>query len=180
METAHSTLPAEAQQLLGELNPLLWRQRDVLNDVVYRLEVQQLLLVDGRERWVDRAVQDLERSLARVERYQRMQRDLLQELSAYLPVDADSTLSQVAAVVPTPWDGILEEQQSALLVLITEIEAASRDNVGLVRRGLAEVGEVMERLGRPGNPAQRADTYGPTGLRGPRRPVDAMLLDRQV
>jgi hypothetical protein len=171
---------AEPQQLLGELNQLLWRQRDVLSDVVYRLEVQQLLLVDGRDRWVDRSVEDLERALERVERYQRMQRDLLDELSVHLPVQGGSRLSEVVSVVPSPWDGILEEQQAALLVLITEIESASRDNVGLVRRGMAQVEEVMQQLGRAGGGSTPgAQTYGPTGERGLRRP-DAMLLDRQV
>jgi hypothetical protein len=171
----------ELQQLLGELNQLLWRERDVLDDVLYRLEVQQLLLVEQRDRWVDRSVDDLERALGRVERYQRMHRDLLDELSAYLPVHADSTLSEVAAIAPSPWDDILEEQQAALLVLITEIEATSRDNFGLARHGLTQVGEAMERFGRAaGSANQSVDSYGPTGLRGPRRSADAMLLDRQV
>jgi hypothetical protein len=181
VESGSATLRPELQLLLGELNQLLWRERDVLEDVLYRLQVQQLLLVEGRERWVERSVDDLERSLARVERYQRMHRDLLDDISAYLPVHGGSTLSEVVAVTPSPWDDIFEEQQASVLVLINEIEAASRDNHGLARRGMVQAGEAMERFGQAtGTTGAGPESYGPTGLRRPRRNVDAMLLDRRV
>lgn len=181
MDTGLASPRPELQLLLGELNQLLWREREVLEDVLYRLQVQQLLLVDGRDRWMDRSVEDLERALGRVERYQRMHRELLDDISDHLPVNADSTLSEIVAVTPSPWDDIFEEQQAAVLIIISEIEAASRDNHGLARQGLFHASEAMERFGRSsGSSGQGADSYGPSGLRRPRRQSDAMLLDRQV
>ena len=170
----------ELQTLLGELNQLLWRQRNVLSDFLYRLEVQQLLLVDGRDRWMDRCVEDLERAIERIGRYEEMQQNLLDELAPFLAIGRGSDLSDVVAAAPSPWDDMFDEHRAAFLVLINEIESASRDNHGLVRRALGEVAELLEMLGQPGAGSAAVEGYGPAAGRGLRRPGGAMLLDRQV
>lgn len=170
----------ELQTLLGELNQLLWRQRNVLSDFLYRLEVQQLLLVDGRDRWMDRCVEDLERAIERIGRYEEMQQNLLDELAPFLAIGRGSDLSDVVAAAPSPWDDMFDEHRAAFLVLINEIESASRDNHGLVRRALGEVAELLDMLGQPGSGSVAVEGYGPAAGRGLRRPGGAMLLDRQV
>lgn len=179
MDAPSATTESGFQQLLNELNQLLWRQRNVLTDFLYRLEVQQLLLADGRDRWADRAVEDLQRAVDRVGRHEEMQKALLDELSAHMDVRAGSPLSDVAAVAPSPWNEIFEEHRGGFLVLINEIESAASENEHLIRQSLNQVGDLLGRIGDHSGGRSTIESYGPSS-RGPRRPTGAMLLDREV
>jgi hypothetical protein len=48
---------------LPDLAAVLWRQRDLLERLTYRLECEQLLLAAGRTRWLAVATSEVERVL---------------------------------------------------------------------------------------------------------------------
>ena len=170
------------ERLLGELSHVLWRQRSVMTEFVYRLDVLQLLLVNRREKWLVLACEEVERTVERIERHQEMHQRLLVELGAHLDVAPDDSLSTLCHKVPSPWDDVFEEHRSAFLVLVAEAEEVTRENRDLLGRGLAVVEELMGRIGdHSSGGRQPTVSYQPPGQRsGPRRPAGAMTLDRQV
>ena len=40
---------------LSGLSAVLWRERDILENLLFRLDVQQMLLMSGRDAWLVRA-----------------------------------------------------------------------------------------------------------------------------
>ena len=48
------------------LSSILWRERDVLENLLYKLDVQQLLLMAGRSTWLVRASAEIELVLEQV------------------------------------------------------------------------------------------------------------------
>jgi hypothetical protein len=184
VDTAAFARPG-AETLLGELNHLLWRQRSLLTELLYHLEVQQLLLAAGRDRWLPLCGESVERSLDRIARQDEAQSRLLVELAAVLPVSATANLGQLCEVVPEPWDGILGEHRAAFLTLVAETEQVSRENRELLAAGLDDVRSLIGRLGdRPEERAVHAPEsgYGSLGRRRPvgARPAAALLVDRDV
>jgi hypothetical protein len=170
------------ERLLGELSHVLWRQRSVMTEFVYRLDVLQLLLVNRREKWLVLACEEVERTVERIERHQEMHRRLLVEIGAHLDVPSDTSLSELCREVSSPWDDVFEEHRAAFLVLIAEAEEATRENRDLLGRGLSVVEELMGRIGdHSGADGPMTRSYRPPGQpSGPRRSTGALTLDREV
>lgn len=182
MDTAAFARPGP-EALLGELNHLLWRQRALLTELLYHLEVQQLLLSSGRDRWLPLCGEQVERSLDRIGRQDEAQSRLLAEIAAEYPVPPAANLGQLCEVVPEPWDGILGEHRAAFLTLVAETEQVSRENRELIAAGLDDVRSVIGRLGGRGEEQFPTDPgYGSLGRRRPTpaRAGAALLVDRDV
>ncbi|MGB4733950.1 MAG: hypothetical protein WBH19_06250, partial [Candidatus Nanopelagicales bacterium] len=62
-EWAHEPLPhtdlEEASMDMSGLSSLLWRERDILDNLLFKLDVQQLLLMSGRSGWLVRASREI-------------------------------------------------------------------------------------------------------------------------
>ena len=52
---------------LPDLAAVLWRQRELLERLSYRLECEQLLLAAGRARWLSQATSEVESLLAELQ-----------------------------------------------------------------------------------------------------------------
>ncbi|HET9419737.1 MAG TPA: flagellar export chaperone FlgN, partial [Nocardioides sp.] len=48
---------------MERLSQVLWRERELLEELLFRLEVEQLVLASGRNRWLPAAAADVERLL---------------------------------------------------------------------------------------------------------------------
>lgn len=175
------------QRLLAELNHLLWRHRSFLTDLVYRLEVQQLLLVNDRGRWLPLSNEEVERGIEQVQRGDEAQRRLSAEIAAMLPLPADPTLGQICAAAPSPWDSVLGEHRAAFLALVAQAEEVSRENRELLGAGLADTRTLIDTLGGANGaaaPLSESAAYGPRAGRGLSAPrparAGAVLVDREV
>ena len=51
---------------MSGLSSLLWRERDILDNLLFKLDVQQLLLMSGRSGWLVRASREIETALEQV------------------------------------------------------------------------------------------------------------------
>ena len=69
---------------MSGLSSLLWRERDILDNLLFKLDVQQLLLMSGRSGWLVRASREIETAveqvriieLERAVRFERIAEDL--------------------------------------------------------------------------------------------------------
>ena len=57
------------------------------------------------------------------------------------------TLRELAAIAPTPWDGIFAEHRRALLTLAQEIESITKSNRDLLQRGHQAAREALAAMG---------------------------------
>ena len=51
---------------MEKLSQILWLERELLDNLLFRLEEEQMVLASGRTRWLVKAARDVENVLARI------------------------------------------------------------------------------------------------------------------
>lgn len=132
---------------LRELSSILWRQRQLLELLLFKLEEEQLLLAAGSTRWLPRATKEVEMVLEEI-RYTELERSVeVDRVAGEIGLPPGPSLRALAETAPPPWGGMLTEQRQAFLSLTEEIIGLVQTNRELLSRGQAAVREVMSTLG---------------------------------
>jgi hypothetical protein len=152
--------PDTSMKCYEELSRLLWRQRRLIETLLFKLEVERLLLATGKIRWLDAATVEVSTVLDHI-RSEDLAREALPlaTIRRRLRLGPDTTLSDIIAAAPEPWGEIYREHQTALLSHLSEVEAAAASNRELLQRGLRSTQAFLASL----NSAPPADGYSRTG-----------------
>ncbi|MGH9283539.1 MAG: flagellar export chaperone FlgN [Acidimicrobiales bacterium] len=142
---------------LTELSEVLWREREALELVLFKLEEQRLLLDSGLTHWLGHANREVEVVLDQLSEMELNRAVASAAAADELGIVDDAKLSALAAAAPSPWPCVLERHIAALRRLADEILILAGANRTLLQEGLAEV---------------RRDLDGP-----PRRPCTRVLVD---
>src|SRR3954452_16999548 len=102
---------------LPDLAAVLWRQRDLLERLVYRLECEHLLLAAGRTRFLPLATAEVEELLGELRVLELQRAAAADQVAAEAGLDAGTGLERLAGAVQPPWTGVLLEHREALLLL---------------------------------------------------------------
>jgi hypothetical protein len=163
---------------LPDLAAVLWRQRELLEELIYRLESEQLLLAAGRTRHLGRATAEVETILDELKLLE-VQRAAVSDLACReigLPFGA--TLEELAAAAQPPWTGVLVEHRNALLTSTSELSALAETNRHLMSAGFQAVESALSRIGRHSGPSATGyDARGRTGRPGA---GSATVVDRSL
>jgi hypothetical protein len=138
---------------LDEVSQTLWRERQLLDLLVCKLEVEQLVLAAGRTRWLPAVTREVEYVLAEVKQV---------ELLRAVLIDAVATLRELAEAAPNPWDTILEQHRIAFLTTSEELRAVARINRDLLAQGARAVQDALAWLCESGE-RSGPETYTPVG-----------------
>lgn len=146
---------------LSGLSAVLWREREVLDDLLYRLDVQQLLLMSGRDIWLVRASREIEESIERVRSIELERAILFDAAARELGLEPSPSLSNIAAVVDEPWRGLLTDHYDAFMDLSTRIQAIISLNRELAASAQQAAQDVIS--GIRGESEPPLHLYQPTG-----------------
>jgi hypothetical protein len=135
------------QQELGEVSNILWRERQLLELLVFKLEEEQLVLASGRTRWLTHATREVEAVLAEIKRLELDRSVHVEALAQLLGTDSNPTLRTLVEVTETPWSGIFDEHRIALLELAQEIDGVARSNRDMLSRGQQAAREALATMG---------------------------------
>jgi hypothetical protein len=135
---------------LSEISNILWRERRLLDLLVFKLEVEQLVLASGQTRWLSHATREVETILEEIKCVELERAMAVQGLAGELSSSDTPTLRELAAIAPTPWDGIFAEHRRSLLLLTREIDAITKANRDLLRHGQRSAREELDSLGETG------------------------------
>ena len=108
---------------LAEVSDTLWRERELLELLVFKLDVEQLLADIGERRcreWAAREVDLLLEQLRCTELLRAIQTD---EVAAALGLAPGATLQALADAAGEPWRSILREHRQALLDWTAQVSA---------------------------------------------------------
>ena len=64
--SSHVALGEQRDHVLNDVSTVLWRERQLLELLVFKLEEEQLLLTAGKVRWVNHASREVELSLIHI------------------------------------------------------------------------------------------------------------------
>jgi hypothetical protein len=111
---------------LPEVSTILWRERNLLELLLFKLEEERLVLTAGLDRWLPRATREVELVLAELQRIEEPRSGALDGVAAELGLQPGRTLREVAAAAPAPWGGLLEQHREAFVATTREIGPLER------------------------------------------------------
>lgn len=158
---------------MEKLSLILWRERELLETLAYKLEVEQLILASGRSRWLAHSTKEVEEVLELLRETEVLRAIAADEVAEDLGLAPAPTLAAIAEAAAEPWRAILDDHRTAFVTATREIAELSESNRGLITAGYRSARETLLSLG--GN----ADGYSPDGsavLDAPRK----RLLDRSL
>ncbi|MEV1288100.1 flagellar export chaperone FlgN [Micromonospora sp. NPDC049679] len=160
---------------LTELSSVLWRTRELLELLLFKLEEEQLLLASGRSRWLAHATREVELVLDQIRQVEVLRATHAQAAALDLGLDAYASLGQLADTAPMPWSEMLHQHRKAFLTLTAEISGLAETNRELITVGQRAVRETMLIVAG----SAEMETYGPQGqtVPGARR---ARLVDEAI
>ncbi len=142
--------------VLQEVSNLLWRERDLLDAVAYKLEMERLVLASEANRWLARATRELDGVLDQLRSAELVRSLKVDDLAGLIGLRTSPTLRELAAAVPEPWDEIFLRHRDAFVEVTTEIRAATAANRSMLTTGRAATRAALTWLGGP-EPVARAD-----------------------
>lgn len=130
-----------------DLSHQLWTMRELLEQMVYKLEMQGLLLAAGRTRWLPFLNAEIESLMEAVNAVDAARGQASTRLARRYNLRPDVTLSELLQYVEHPWGQLLSQHRLHLVSLQAEIEDVSNANQELARRGLMRSREIIASLG---------------------------------
>jgi hypothetical protein len=134
---------------LSDASNILWRERQLVELLVFKLEEEQLIFAAGRNRWLAHARREVESVVREVRRVELEWAVHVADAGHELGISDAPTLRDLASLTPAPWDGIFGEHRRALLALSQEIDAITKSNRELSQRvhpaargTLGEMGDI--------------------------------------
>ena len=120
---------------LTELSNLLWRQRQLLDLLQFKLDEECLLLETGREHWLAHASREVELVLDEISRVEMARALELASVAPQFGLGAQPTLADLAAAVPQPWDALFHDHRAALKRAVHEVQRAAARARPLLQQG---------------------------------------------
>jgi len=129
---------------VNDLSAVLWRERELLELLTFKLEEEQLLLAAGRSRWVSHASREVEQVLERLRSTGLERAASSAEVAEEWGVPADAPLREVVAAAPNgPWGEILTAHLTAMVELTTQIGALRDQNDRFLRTAAQATEETL-------------------------------------
>ena len=123
------------------LSSTLWRLREVLDQLLFKVFQTQLIVRSGQSKWLARTTRELDAALQEARHVEVLRAVETVALADQLRVPPELTLAQLIRIAGTPWDTIFEEHRDALVELTREIRRAAAD-VPAVEPGAADPDEA--------------------------------------
>jgi hypothetical protein len=128
---------------LVETSTILWRQREQLSTLLFKLEVEGLLLTTGRERWLGAATREVELVMEQIRATELLRGMAVDELAPPLGLPPGASLAELAGALAPPWDDVFAEHRAGLLLISAEIDSMVRANRELLTAGRRAVQETL-------------------------------------
>jgi hypothetical protein len=158
---------------MEDLSLILWRERELLETMLYKLEIEQLVLSSGRTRWLATSAREVESVVEALRETELLRAVAADEAAAALGMPASPSLRALAEAVDEPWQSILMDHRQAFVTYTQEILEIASANRELLAAGQQSARETF--LGLSDQP----DSYAEDG----RAVVDAgrpRLLDQSI
>ncbi|WP_432482039.1 flagellar export chaperone FlgN [Kineococcus esterisolvens] len=142
---------------LAEVSGILWKERELLELLLFKLEEEQLVLASGRTRWLAHATREVEFVMDQIRSTEVLRAAEVDAVATELEIEPGPSLNALAAAAPEPWGELLRGHRDAFLTLTAEIQALADANRDLLSSGARALRETLLGLDTP------LDTYTARG-----------------
>ncbi len=157
----------------SEVSTLMWRERDALQLLLFKLVEEQLIVSAGQTRWLAQANDEIEAALQQLRGTEVLRAAEVDAIADELGLSAPPTLAELAVLAPQPWATLFGEHRQALLQLVAEVERTTGQNRVLLAAGARAVRETLLSV------TQTVQTYDSQGSTAS-MPNGPMFMDEQA
>lgn len=152
--TVPSVKPAD------QLSRGLWLLREQMEQLVCALEIQQLVLLNNRVRWLPMVSENVEHIVDDIRRSEAERIAISRRVCRDFGLHDDASLSELVRAADEPYATAWRQSRLQLLGLQAELDELSRENRELTRRGASAANEVLRSIA---GDLDAHDTYDPHG-----------------
>lgn len=157
---------------MEDLSSVLWRERDLLDLLLFKLEVEQLVLTSGKSHWLPTAAREIEGVLEEIRKIELLRGVTGDTLAAELGLGPNPSLRDIAEASAEPWRTLWLDHREAFTTIATQISEMSQSNRVLLTAGYQAAQATLLSL------SERPTTYGADGSVGSDRRTS--LIDRAL
>lgn len=117
------------------VSTLLWREREALQLLLFKLVEEQLILQAGQIRLLPDANQEIELAVAQLRCAEVLRAAEVDAIAEQLEVAELPTLAEFSEAAPEPWATVFTEHRESLRQLVDEVETATGTNRALLVAG---------------------------------------------
>jgi FlgN protein len=132
---------------MEKLSQILWFERELLDNLLFRLEEEQMVLASGRTRWLVKAARDVENVLETLRETEILRAVAADEAAASVGLGHNPSLRSLADSVDEPWQSILRDHHEAFVSVTAEIAGLAEANRELITTGYRSARETLMTLG---------------------------------
>ena len=143
-----------------DLSSILWRERDLLELLLFKLEVEQLVLTSGRTHWLAVAAREVETVLHEIRDAELIRAIAVDTVAAGLGLEPNASLREIAQASEEPWRAIWLDHREAFTTVATQISEMSQSNRVLLTAGYQAAQATLLSL------TEKSPTYGADGSMG--------------
>lgn len=142
---------------MEELSSVLWRERELLEMLLFKLEEEQLLLAAGRTRWLPHAAREVETILEHLRETEVLRAVVADTAADALGLTSNPSLRALAEAAKEPWHTILLDHRDAFASVAAQVGGMADANRELLTAGYQAAQATL--LSMSENPG----TYGADG-----------------
>jgi len=156
---------------LTQLSDVLWRERNLLELLLFKLEEEQMILTSGRSRWLGHATREVETVLDEIRGAELGRAVEADEVAHALGLESGASLAQLADAAPAPWDELLRAHRDGFASLTAEISQLADGNRELLAMSHRATQETLASM-------HDVNTYDGYGRQASPSRQTAQLVDR--
>jgi hypothetical protein len=157
---------------MEDLSSVLWRERELLETLLFKLEVEQLVLATGRTRWLAPAAREIEEILDAIREVELLRSVEADAVAAQLGLDPNPSLREIAETCDEPWKSIWLDHRETFTTVAAEISSMAENNRELLTSGYQAAKATLAAL------SDTPGTYGADGAAVTERRTS--LVDRSI
>ncbi|MCL6537463.1 MAG: flagellar protein FlgN [Acidothermus sp.] len=115
---------------LAVLSELLWREREVLDVLLFKLEQERLLVDAGRLEWLPRAAHEIDLVVEELRLIELSRAIETRCVAEELGLPPEGSLAEIAEAAPSPWREMYLAHREAMLRLTERIDATAEGTRG--------------------------------------------------
>lgn len=120
---------------MEELSSVLWRERELLEILLFKLESEQALLAFGRTRWLPHAAREVEAILEQIRDAELLRAVTADAVADSLGLETNPSLRALADAAPEPWRTILLDHRDAFATVAAQVSELTDTNRELLTAG---------------------------------------------
>jgi hypothetical protein len=142
---------------MQELSSVLWRERELLEMLLFKLEEEQLVLAGGRTRWLAHAAREVEGVLDAIREAELLRAVVADRAAEAAGLASNPSLRALAEGSEEPWRSILLDHRDAFASVAAEVTEMAKGNRQLLTAGYQAAQATLLSM------SEGAGTYGADG-----------------